>query len=172
MVTAGFQTLSENVVIGDIAVESDGEPFPHPPVDTLERLGQIVILSTAGRVARVTDGRRSGVLVHQAVVLVGLIEVEDLLHRSQILVSLQDPVPGGIVGTETGAQLTPILQVEERADDDRRDIPCGISLPRLVDGDDAAFFFQSIHDSPAPIVPLPNLDLTLCPGEDQRQGRA
>ncbi len=149
VIAGGCQVVFEMIVIGQVAIEGDGEPFPHPSVDALERLGVGAVGGAAGGVAVVPDGGNAGILLHQAPALVGGVQPEYLVNRPQILMGLQDAVPSRIVGSDARAELPPVLQFQQSAYDEGIHIagifPLTGVAAHLIRRDNSAFLFQPRH---------------------------
>ena len=58
IVASGQQAIAQVSVVGQLSVESEGEPFPKPPMMSLEWLGVAGVVLAASRVARVPERPR------------------------------------------------------------------------------------------------------------------
>ena len=100
-------------VIGQLAIEAEGEPLPLLDVGPLERLGVAAILGPAGRIADMADRRRAGVLIHEPLIDAPMAHPEHLAHAPDILMGGEKLVAIGIPGRHSGRELAAVLDVEE-----------------------------------------------------------
>ena len=88
VVALGEQLVLELLVVGELAVEGEGEPLGLAAVVALERLGVASIVAAAGGVADVADRERAVDPLHDRLELLAVIEAERLGDRADFLVGL------------------------------------------------------------------------------------
>src|SRR5438309_6205164 len=101
--------------VSQLAVEGEAEPFPLAAVPSLEWLGIVAVIGSAGGVADMADGGPARVLPHDAVVLGLVVVAEGLDHGTDLLVGVQKLFSAWIVGREPRRELAPVLQIELHA---------------------------------------------------------
>ena len=84
----GENLLPQLLEIGELSVEAECEPLVLLDVVPLERLSVSAIIAATCGVPHVTNGRHTGVLVHQGRCLFLMVEVEDLGDGADILVRI------------------------------------------------------------------------------------
>ena len=118
VVVALLQQLAlQLLVIGELAVEGEGEPLGLAAVLALERLGVAPLGAAAGGVADVADGGGAVVPLHDRLELVPMVEAERLGHRPQLLVGLQERTASGMIAGHPRGELAPVLHVEQHPGD-------------------------------------------------------
>ena len=76
VVALGEQLVLQSVVVGELAVEGEGEPLGLAAVVSLERLGVASIVAAAGCVAHMADCDRAVDLLHDRLELFAMIEAK------------------------------------------------------------------------------------------------
>ena len=103
----------ELVVVGELAVEGEGEPLGLAAMVALERLGVASIVAAAGGVADVADGDRAVDRLHDRLELVAMIEAERLGDRAHFLVGIDERAAVGAKAGHAGGELAAVLHVEQ-----------------------------------------------------------
>ena len=122
------QLVLELVVIGELAVEGEGEPLGLAAVLALERLGVAAVGAAAGGVADVTDRRRAVDALHDGLELVAMVEPEGLGDGAQFLVGPEQGVAVGLVAAHPRGELAAVLHVQQHPRDQPGD---AVDLPRI-----------------------------------------
>ena len=103
------QLVTQLIKVGQLAVESDTEPFPFATVMAFKRLSEGTVVAAAGGVANVTDGCPALEFTHDRFVLGPVVEAERLDDAADLPVGVEDFIALEIVGREPGRQLTTVL---------------------------------------------------------------
>ena len=147
------QLLAEVHEVGQLPVKGEAKPLVLLDVMAFERLGVAAIVLAAGGVADVTDGRPTGVLLHQVFVLAPVVEAKDLAHVPHFLVGVDELVSIGIIGGHAGGQLAAVLDVQEHPRHEPRDFfgtllgtqRADAPVRQMIDSHNAAFFVEIAH---------------------------
>ena len=92
VVALGEKLLLELEVIGNLAVEREGEPLGLSPMIALEGLGVATVIAAAGGVSYVADRGGTVHALHDRLELIAMIETEGLGDGPDFLMSLQQGV--------------------------------------------------------------------------------
>ncbi len=82
------QLLAQVQVVGQLPVEGKTEPLVLLDVVAFEGLRVAAIVLAAGGIADVTDGRPTGVLLHQVLVLAAVVQTKDFADVPHFLVGV------------------------------------------------------------------------------------
>ena len=121
IVALGEQLLFQFLIIGELAIEGEGEPLGLAAVVALERLGVITIVAPAGGVSDVADGGRAVHALHDRLEFQAMVEAERLGDRSQLFVGFQKCVAIGTKARHAGGKLPAVLHVQQHSRDQPSD---------------------------------------------------
>ncbi len=120
VVALGEQLFLELFVVGELAVEGEGEPLGLAAVVALERLGVAAVVAAARGVADVADRDRAVHLAHDRLELLAVIEPERFGDRAHFLVGLDERIAVGTKAGHARGELSPVLHVQQHARDQPR----------------------------------------------------
>jgi len=135
-VVIGFlkQRVAQVGVVGKLPVEREAEPFPLAAMLALKRLGETAFRTAAGGVAHMTNGGRTGVVLHQRLVFFLVAQAKGFDDRADLAVGVHQLAALWIEGGYSRRQLATVLQIQEHS----RDQPRNLVRPR--NGSQAGWF--------------------------------
>ena len=109
------QLLAHLDVVGNVAVEAEGEPFPLPSMVALKRLGVFAPLFSAGGVTGMPDRCTTAVLVNNRTELAGvrMRQVKHIGNAAHLLVGVNQLGCRLVETGKPGGQLAAVLQIDE-----------------------------------------------------------
>ena len=113
VITLAEQLLFELLIIGELPVEGEREPFRFAAVVAFEWLGVVSVVAPAGGITHVADRDRPVHSAHDRLEFLAMIEPERLGDRAHLFVGVDERIAVGTKAGHAGGELSPVLHVEQ-----------------------------------------------------------